>query len=289
MNTDYFNGQFIPHEQVAISPDDRGFLFGDSVYEVIRWYGGSFFDMEGHMKRLQRSLAEIRIYWDGVQSFPKVAEELIHINELGDGCSLIYLQVTRGVAPRLHSFPDPPVAPTVYAFARRQSIDTLTLEKGVTIDLIPDPRWNRCDIKTTALLANVIAYQDAHDAGHAEVCFVRDNKITEAAHSNIFLVKNGTIYTHPESTYILSGITRKNVIAIAAENNIPLIEEAVNVSMLPYLHEAFFTNTSGEIIPVLKIGDQQIGEGHPGEVTRNLQRLFREWVIARSKEQRVGN
>ncbi|HUW91636.1 MAG TPA: aminotransferase class IV [Bacteroidales bacterium] len=283
METVYFNGQFMPREQVAISPDDRGFLFGDSVYEVVRWYGGYFFDMEGHMSRLQRSLKETRIVWEGLGTFPEIAKELVHLNDLGDGCSLVYLQVTRGAAPRMHAFPEPPVAPTVFASVRRQSMDTLLWERGVTVDLVPDPRWNRCDIKTTALLANILAYQNAHDAGHAEVCFVLDGFLTEGAHSNMFFVKNDTIYTHPESTHILSGITRKNVIAIAAANDIPLIEEALSESMLPYIHEAFLTNTSGEILPVLKIGSQQISEGLPGAVTRKLQGLFRERVMACSR------
>lgn len=280
MDTVYFNGQFMPREQVAISPDDRGFLFGDSVYEVVRWYGGYFFDMEGHMSRLRRSLNETKIVWEGIDGFPEVAEELVNLNDLGDGCTLVYLQVTRGAALRMHAFPDPPVPPTIYASARRQSIDTLLWERGVTTDLVPDPRWNRCDIKTTALLANILAYQDAHEAGHAEVCFVRGDLVTEAAHSNIFFVKDNTLFTHPESNHILSGITRKNVIAISAANDIPLIEEAIPAGMLPYIHEAFITNTSGEIIPVVKIGPQQIGDGHPGDVTRRLQRLFREKVSA---------
>jgi len=280
MDTVYFNGKYLPRDQVIVSPDDRGFLFGDSVYEVVRWYGGYFFDMEGHLNRLRRSLREVRIDWPEVDSFPEIAGELVHLNDLGDGCTLIYLQVTRGIAPRAHAFPDPPVPPTTYAFARRQSIDTLTAERGISVDLTEDPRWSRCDIKTTALLANILAYQNAHEAGHAEVCFVRDDLITEAAHSNIFFVKNETVYTHPESTRILSGITRGNVISIATENDIQLIEEALPAGMLPYIHEAFLTNTSGEIIPVVKIGNQTVADGHPGEITRKLQRLFREKVSA---------
>lgn len=280
MDTVYFNGNLMPREQVQLSPDDRGFLFGDSVYEVVRWYGGYFFDMEGHLNRLKRSLREVRIDWPAADSFPEIARELVHLNDLGDGCTLVYLQVTRGTAPRAHAFPEPPVPPTTYAFARRQSIDTLTGERGVSVDIAEDPRWSRCDIKTTALLANILAYQNAHEAGHAEVCFVHNDLITEAAHSNIFFVKNETVYTHPESNRILSGITRRNVIRIATENDIHLIEEALPAGMLPYIHEAFLTNTSGEIIPVVKIGNQTVADGHPGEVTRRLQRLFREKVSA---------
>jgi len=276
----YLNGEFIPRDRAVISPDDRGFLFADSVYEVARWYGGYFFDMEGHASRLKRSLAEIRIVWDKIDEFPQIAEELVMRNDLGGDCTIVYMQVTRGAAPRNHAFPDPPVKPTVYGFARRQSVDTLSAERGISIDLADDMRWGRCDIKSTALLANVLAYQAAHDKGNSEVCFRRDGLLTEGAHSNMFFVKNETVYTHPLSNAILSGITRRNVIAVAAENGIDLVEEAVSANMLSYVHEAFLTNTSGEVVPVIKIGDYIIGEGKPGPVTRNLQRLFRDRVQA---------
>ncbi|HZM14051.1 MAG TPA: aminotransferase class IV [Bacteroidales bacterium] len=274
------NGQIVPRDQAVISPDDRGFLFGDSVYEVVRWYGGYFFDMEGHMNRLRRSLNATRILWQDVDSMPEIAEKLIHENNLGDGCSLVYIQVTRGAAPRNHAFPDPAVLPTVYISVRRQSMDTLLWERGIAIAPTPDPRWNRCDIKSTALLANILPYQDAHDNGFAEVCFIRNGFVTEGAHSNIFFVKGDTVFTHPESNSILSGITRKNVISIAAENGIKLVEEAVAGDMIPYVNEAFITNTSGEVIPVIRIGDQTIGNGTPGDITKKLQRLFREKVMA---------
>lgn len=284
MENVYLNGRFVPHDNAWISPDDRGFLFGDSVYEVVRWYGGFFFDMEGHMTRLRRSLSETRITWHEIDAFPEVARELISRNSLDDGCSLVYLQVTRGAAPRTHAFPEPPVKPTVYAFARRQSLDTLIWERGIIIDLVPDPRWNRCDIKSTALLANILSYQAAHDHGLAEVCFIRDGFITECAHSNIFFVRNETLYTHPESGNILSGITRKNVVALAADNNISLVEEAVSADMISYMHEAFLTNTSGEVVPVTKIGDIVIGEGTPGEITKKVQTLFRAKIEAWGRE-----
>ncbi len=284
METVYLNGKYVPREQAVISPDDRGFLFGDSVYEVVRWYGGYFFDMEGHMNRLRRSLNETRIIWHDIDSMPEIAEKLINENNLGDGCSIVYIQITRGAAPRNHAFPDPPVTPTVYLYVRRQSIDTLLWERGIAIFPVTDPRWNRCDIKSTALLANILPYQEAHDKGFAEVCFIRDGFVTEGAHSNIFFVRGDTLFTHPESNRILSGITRKNVISIAAENGIKMVEEAQSADMIPYMNEAFITNTSGEVVPVIRIGDQTIGNGTPGEITMKLHRLFRERVIALSSE-----
>jgi D-alanine transaminase len=148
----------------------------------------------------------------------------------------------------------------------------------VSIWLVADPRWARCDIKSTALLANILPYQEAHDRGFAEVCFVRNGFVTEGAHSNIFFVRDGALYTHPESNEILSGITRKIIIGIAAEHGIPVVEEAVASDMIPYMHEAFICNTSGEVVPVLKISDQVIGEGSPGTVTRRVLGLFRDKV-----------
>jgi D-alanine transaminase len=280
MNTVYLNGQFIPADKATISPDDRGFLFGDSVYEVARWYGGYFLDLPGHAARLRRSLKETRIEWDEAGSIEEISAELINRNNLGGDCAIVYFQITRGAAPRSHAFPKPAVKPTVYCFARRHSIDTLACERGIGIWLTPDPRWNRCDIKTTALIANILPYQEAHDKGFAEVCFVRNGVVTEGAHSNIFFVREGTLYTHPETNDILAGITRKIVIALAAEHDIPLVREAVASDMIPYMQEAFICNTTGEIVPVLKISDQVIGEGTPGPLTRKILMLFREWVQA---------
>ena len=278
MDVVYLNGQFIPREQAMISPDDRGFLFGDSIYEVTRWYGGYFFDLAGHAERFRRSLHETRIVWNDEARIEEIFRELIDRNGLGTECAIVYFQATRGVAPRNHAFPDPPVSPTVYGFARRQSMNTLACERGVGIWLTPDPRWNRCDIKTTALIANILPYQEAHDLGFAEVCFVRNGLVTEGAHSNIFFVRDGTLYTHPVTNDILAGITRKNIIALANDNGISAVEEAVAADMIPYMNEGFISNTTGEIVPVTRISDQVIGDGMSGPVTRKLQNLLRELI-----------
>ncbi|HNX67088.1 MAG TPA: aminotransferase class IV [Bacteroidales bacterium] len=276
MTISYFNGQFLPHDDIRISPDERGFLFADGIYEVVRWYGGFFFDMESHIARLKRSLAGISIVFEDADMLPQIATELIHRNELGDCCASVYIQITRGAARRKHSFPDPPVPPTVYATASRLSSDTVAWENGIGVSIVPDMRWTHCDIKSIALLPNVIAFQQALDNGFREVIFVRDGVVTEASHANAFFIRDNVVYTHPESNYILSGITRKNIIRIASENSISVNEEAVPDSMLPYMHEAFLANTSGEIVPVVKIGDMTIGDGTPGPLTRRLQNLFRE-------------
>jgi D-alanine transaminase len=278
MTVSYLNGQFLPHDEIRISPDERGFLFADGIYEVVRWYGGFFFDMESHITRLKKSLAAISVVYDDADMLPQIATELIHRNELGDCCACVYIQITRGAAKRKHSFPDPPVPPTVYATASRLSTDTLSWENGIGVSMVPDIRWSRCDIKSIALLPNVIAFQQALDEGFREVIFVRDGVVTEASHANAFFVRDDVVYTHPESNYILSGITRKNIIHIASENNIALMEEAVPEDMIPYMQEAFVANTSGEIVPVIRIGETIVGEGTPGPVTRRLQNLFREYL-----------
>jgi len=278
MEVVYLNGQFLPKDQALISPDDRGFLFGDSVYEVARWYGGYFFDLPGHTGRFRRSMKETNMVWKDEAKLEEIFEELIERNGLGADCAIVYFQATRGVAPRNHAFPDPPVKPTIYGFARRQNINTLAAERGVAIWLTPDPRWNRCDIKTTALIANVLPYQEAHDQGFAEVCFVRNGFVTEGAHSNIFFVRNEALYTHPENNDILSGITRKNIISVARANDVSVVEEAVATDMIPYMNEAFICNTTGEIVPVTRISDQVIGDGNPGHLTRKLQVLLREFI-----------
>jgi len=284
MQISYLNGQYLSHDEIRISPDERGFLFADGIYEVVRWYGGFFFDMESHIARLKRSLTEINIKWDGADSLASIATELIHKNELGDCCAIVYIQVTRGEAKRSHCFPDPAVPPTVYSTATRHKTDTANWEKGIGVSLMSDIRWSRCDIKSIALLPNILAYQKSLDEGNHEAIFVRDGVLTEATHSNAFFVRDETVYTHPESGFILSGITRKNIIRIAENNNIKLKEEPIPEDMLPYIQEAFIANTSGEITPVIKIGDLSVGEGFPGPVTVRLQNLFRDEVTALAKK-----
>jgi D-alanine transaminase len=274
METVYFNGKFIPKEEVKISPDDRGFLFGDGVYEVIRWYEGFFYDMNSHVSRLGRSLREIRINWDDRGLFPSVAGELLKINKLENQPAMVYLQVTRGEARRSHSFPSPEVTPTVYAYAWGFVPDTASKEKGIKVMMKEDIRWSRCDIKSIALLANTISFQEAHENGLKECIFVRNGLITEGSRSNIFFVIDGTLFTHPESNHILSGVTRKNVLRIAEEAGIKIREEAVAENRIRLIQEAFITNTSAEVTPVTEIGGNTLGDGIPGKVTRLIQGKF---------------
>jgi D-alanine transaminase len=275
MDIAYLNGKFLPSDEITISPDDRGFLFADGIYEVVRWYEGGFFDMDGHLLRMKRSLRETRIEWPGADEFPTMANELIIRNSLQNKPALVYIQVTRGTAKRSHAFPSPPVSPTVYAFARGFSPDPDMIERGIKTILKKDIRWSRCDIKSVSLLPNILSFQDAVEAGTLECIFEREGIITECAHSNVFFVKDGALYTHPESENILSGISRKNVILLARMTGIAVKEIAVKLKDLSKIDEAFITNTSFEVAPVISINNSPVGEGKPGPVTLKLRTLFR--------------
>lgn len=274
METAFFNGTFLPKDEIRIDPDDRGFLFADGVYEVVRWYEGFFFDMEGHMSRLKRSMREIRIEWPEAYSFPSVARELVERNNLHNKPVLVYLEVTRGAVKRSHAFPSPPVPPTVYAFARSFRPEKELISKGIKTILRSDNRWSRCDIKSVSLLPNILRFQEAREADAFECIFVKDGNITECAHSNVFFVIDGTLVTHHECEKILSGISRKNVLRLARENGIPVKEEPLPLSGLGEVSEAFVTNTSFEIGPVIMIDGKPVGNGSPGPVTRFLREKF---------------
>jgi D-alanine transaminase len=274
METIYLNGNFIPKEEARISPDDRGFLFADGIYEVVRWYGKGFFDINGHLRRLKRSLGELKINWAGTDTFPSIAEKLVRENRFENSPTMVYLQVTRGAAKRTHYFPVPEVQPTSYAFAFTFNPDSDTIRDGIKAVLKPDIRWSRCDIKSIALLPNTMSFQEAYTKGFKECIFVRDNLITEGAHSNIFFVRDNTLFTHPESNHILSGITRNNIIRMAKNAGIPVNEQAIREDETGTLQEAFISNTSAEVTPVVELGGITIGSGAPGPVTRKLQEIF---------------
>ena len=280
MEMAYFNGNYIPKNEVRISPDDRGFLFAEGIYEVVRWYQGFFYDMDSHMARMRRSLREIKISWAEEDTFPVIARELVRMNNLRNSSALVYLEVTRGAANRTHAFPNPPVSPTVYAFAKEFVPENNGKESGVSVMLTDDIRWGRCDIKSVALLPNTLKYQEAMDNGFFEVAFVRNGLITECSHSNIFFVVNGILFTHPESVFILSGVTRKNIIKISRKTGIPVKEEAIDDKMLGLISEAFITNTSGEVTPVTKINETVIGEGTPGPLTRIIRERFYDHICS---------
>lgn len=269
----YFNDTFLPKSEVRISPDDRGFLLADGIYEVVRVYDGRPFEEELHLQRLARSLAALRIEGVEPSSFAGITAKLLEANALSDAS--IYIQVTRGVAPRQHAFPPAGTPATVYATAYAPRIRPENWETGVEAILAPDNRWARCDVKTIALAPNVQASQRAHEAGAEEAIFVRDGAITEGSHTNVCGVLDGVLRTYPRSNYILPGITREVVLELARELGIPTVEEPIFHHELERVDELMILGTSTEVMPIVRLDGRTIGSGEPGPVTRRLQRAFR--------------
>ena len=269
MQTAYFNGEFLPREDVRLSPDDRGFLFSDGVYEVLRSYGGRLFERDAHLRRLERSLQAMRIR--GLRAFDlaNVFDELLQRNDLSAADALIYLQVTRGVAPRSHRFPEPPVPPTVYACAWAYAPAHLPEEGGHAIT-VADQRWARCDIKTIGLIANCMANEAAHEAAAVEAIFVRDGVALEGTHSNLFAVSRGRIRTAPLNNYILPGVTRRVVLELCGEAGYEVVEEPVFVEELHSADEVFIVGTTAEVTPIVGLDGRTIGTGRPGAFALDL-------------------
>jgi D-alanine transaminase len=274
----YLNGQFLPREEARISPDDRGFLFGDGVYEVVRSFDGTLFRAGAHWHRLSKSLAAIGAEGPPHRQVQEIAKTLLEKNSLTAGEATVYVQVTRGVAPRRHSYPFPAVPPTVYAFAASFTAPFEKWEAGVRVITVPDLRWGRCDIKATSLLPNVMASEQARVAGAHEALFVRNGLVTEGAHSNFAGVRDGTLITHPANRFILNGVTRLVVLELCRKLKTSVREAAVSEAELPSLEEAMLLGTTNDVMPVVRINDWTISNGRPGLVTRRLQQAFREVV-----------
>ncbi|MFO8098921.1 MAG: D-amino-acid transaminase [Salinibacter sp.] len=274
--TVYFNGDFMTKDEVSISPDDRGFLFGDGVYEVVRAADGAFFRLDDHRERLRRSLSEIRLLddvdpdavWTAVQA-------LLPRNDLTSGDAKVYLQITRGAAPRKHAFPDPSVEPTVYARAEAIDLPTEKWEQGVTVILRPDRRWARCDIKSLNYLPNVLANQAAMEADAYEALLTREGFVTEGTHSSMAAVVDGTVVTRPLTHHVLPSITRRVLLDLCAEQGIPTTERPVAVDELTEADELILLGTTTGIMPIVQVEDRAVGDGTPGPVVRALQAAFR--------------
>jgi len=274
----YLNGEYIPEENARISPDDRGFLFSDGIYEVIRSYDGILFEPEAHLARLRYGAKALRFNETGFDFLPHVASELIQRNGLESGDATVYIQVTRGAAPRTHRFPAKNTPLTIYISARRFNPHHSEQERGIAAILVPDQRWARCDIKSTGLLPNVLANQQAVDAGAFEALFVRDGILMEGSHSNVFAVSKGEVITPPLSNYILGGITREVVLELCRKLGIPHREGIILFSEIPGMEEIMIVGTTVEVTPVRQILNVNFQNRDPGPLTRRLQEGFRERV-----------
>jgi D-alanine transaminase len=270
----FLNGAFLPYEAARLPVMDRGFLFADGVYEVSAVLDGKLVDNEAHLARLERSLGELGITppytsaeWIGFQT------ELIRRNELSEG--VVYLQVTRGVAERAFTFA-PDLVPTTVMFTQvMRLIGAPLAETGADVITVPDIRWQRRDIKSTGLLAQVLAKQQAHQAGAAEAFMVEDGFVTEGASSSVFVItKAGVILTRPLSNAILPGITRQAVMRLASEEVLTIEERAFTVAETLEAAEVFYTSASSFVIPVVRIDGAVVADGRPGRFATRLRALY---------------
>lgn len=275
MEIGFYNGEFIPIHKQVIPIQERGHQFGDGVYEVIRVYRGVPFLMDEHLDRLERSAETILL------TLPFKREKIEEIILEGlKRCQLeeaeIYLQITRGIAPRNHLFPDtkPMMAMTIKA---PRIIPEEKRRTGAAVLLHEDERWANCYIKSLNLLPNILAKQAAHDAGYDEAVFVKEGHVTEGSSSNVFIVKNGTLITPPATKRILHGITRQLVLEIAHNLDIPVREEEITVEQLKEADEVFITSTSLEIMPVAAIGGELQLQVSTDSLTFKLYRAFRDF------------
>ncbi|TVR12612.1 MAG: D-amino-acid transaminase [Balneolaceae bacterium] len=273
----YLNGAYVNSEDAKVSVGDRGFVFGDGVYEVTRVVNGKFFRENEHLARLREGLAGLKIHVkDSVlEQIPEISRELIKRNHHTEGEAAVYLQVTRGSAwPRTHTFPDPPVKPTVYLSSSPFTPHTRLHQTGVDAITVSDIRWTRCNLKTVNLLPNTLAKQQAKDAGVNSAIMIRDGVVTESPNANIFGVKNGALYTFPATNYILNGITRQAVLEVAEDLEIPVYFNPIRLDELFDIDELFFSGTTTDIQPVTVIDGKPIGSSQPGPIVKSIQKGY---------------
>jgi D-alanine transaminase len=284
MTTVYLNGRFVPKAGAAVSVEDRGFLLADGVYEVVPFYQGVPFYLDRHLARLRYSLDAVRIAFDA-SDVGDVIRRLVVENGLeAEDRSLVYLQVTRGAAPRTHWFPEPAVQPTVYGLAKAWTRPgDAAWNRGFTAITVPDRRWMRVDIKTINLLPNVLAFQTARDAGVDDAILVRDGVAIEGAHQNFWAVIDGTVCTHPATNLILAGITRGVVLELARAAGIPVEERAIQLEEIGVADELFFTGATGEVRPCVQVDGKAVGDGLVGPITHELSKAFLE-LVERTKQ-----
>ncbi|MCJ1661882.1 D-amino-acid transaminase [Staphylococcus sp. NRL 18/288] len=278
----FINGEFVDHEEAKVSYEDRGYVFGDGIYEYIRAYDGKLFTVDEHFERFIRSAGEIQLDLGySAEELIDIVRDLLQVNDIKNGG--IYIQATRGVAPRNHSFPTPEVKPVLMAFAKSYDRPYEDLENGINAATVEDIRWLRCDIKSLNLLGNVLAKEYAVKYNASEAIQHRGDTVTEGASSNVYAIKDGAIYTHPVNNYILNGITRRVIKWIAEDYDIPFKEETFTVDFLKNADEVIVSSTSAEVMPVIKIDGESVGNGNVGPITRKLQEGFNKYIETKSK------
>lgn len=273
----FLNGAFLDKDEAKISANDRGFIFADGVYEVVKYYNGKAFRYDDHLARLRRSLTELEIQFAGTDNIAAIFQELLNRNNLNDKHAGLYLQITRGEHKRVHHYPEN-IEPTVYAFAYHMPSFSNNLENGIQTITHEDIRWQRCDIKSVSLLPNTMIYNKAVNAGAGECVLIRDGYVTEATHSSVLGIRHGVVITRPLSNLILPGITRKVILEICAINGIQFEERAFSERELFEMDELIIAGTGSEVTPAVSVNGKLIGKGKPGEITRFIQQKFFELV-----------
>ncbi len=277
MRTCWLNGAFVPEDQAHVSIFDRGVLFGDGVYEVAAVVNGRLLDADRHLVRLERSQRELQLPAPRTSAeWLPIMQELATVNGIDEG--LVYLQVTRGAAERDFAFPST-VTPTAFAFARPKRLTDDPNAEGIRVHVVPDLRWHRCDIKSVAMLAQVLAKQAARQAGAFEAMMHEDGLVTEGGSSNLWMVREGVAYTRPLSSDILAGITRDVVLELAHAAGVPVQERAFTVEQAKAADECFLSSATSFVLPITQIDEARVGSGTPGPVTRRL----REGYVARAR------
>jgi D-alanine transaminase len=276
MKTVYLNGQFLPADQACIPVLDRGFIFGDGVYEVIPAYGGKLFRLDEHLQRLQNSLDAVRIPNPLDQAaWGDMLDALIEHN--GGGDQSLYFQVTRGSAQRDHAMPEKPT-PTVFAMANPlHPVSQAIRENGVAAITLDDIRWQRCHIKAISLLPNILLRQEALDQGAAEAILIRDGHATEGAASNLFAVIDGILITPPKGPFLLPGITRDLILELAAAHGIPHREADITRNALQRAEEVWLTSSTKEILAVTQLDEQAVADGQPGPLYQRMLALYQDY------------
>ncbi|MFW5443846.1 MAG: D-amino acid aminotransferase [Methylococcaceae bacterium] len=272
-NTVYLNGEYLPLSEAKVSVLDRGFLFGDGVYEVIPSYKGHLFRLQDHLDRLQSSMSRIRLElaYD-LEQWLKILSPLLDETKN----QYIYLQITRGVAPtRDHAFPKEPI-PTVFAMCSEVK-PFAGVESGVKALTMEDSRWEMCNVKATTLLANVLLRQQALEHGCAEAILHKNGYVTEGAASNLFAVIDGILITPEKTSEILPGITRQVILELAENYDFQVCEEIISVDALKTASEIWITSSTREIIPVVELDSEVVGDGKPGPVFQKMNQLFQQY------------
>ena len=273
----YIDGRIVDLKELVVAMEDRGYQFGDGVYEYTKVYNGKCFSLKPHIDRLYRSLRELRI--PAVFTFAEMEE--IHnrlIAESGIENGGIYLQITRGWAPRAHAFPDT-VVPCLTMTIRPSTFNAAQWETGVGVVAVPDERWLRCDIKSLNLLGNILAKQKAKESNCYEAIMIRDNMVTEGSSSNFVIVKDEVLWTYPTCNLILKGVTRTRVLEeIVPAHGLSVLEKAFNLDFAKKADEAFLTGTTTEIMPIVTIDGQPVADGKVGPITRKIQKGYKDAI-----------